>query len=155
MRPAAVSAPLSTRPCSAAEAPLRTPGGPCASVWETLSQPVLPARLLSGCDFKPRSEGGGAGWEALLCSHVDVCCLRGWLRCVTERNAPCAEDYRPACLRAFCWRGGKEKKRCNFMMKTYLCRDDVCTADCSSGTFGQMAIKVPLGSRCAHRAVSL
>lgn len=22
--------------------------------------------------------GGGAGGEALLCSHVDVCCLRGW-----------------------------------------------------------------------------
>lgn len=50
--------------------------------------------------------------------------------------------------------GVGRKKICNFMTKTHLCRDDLCTADCSSGTFGQMAIKVPLGSRCAHRAVS-
>lgn len=43
--------------------------------------------------------GGGAGWEALLCSHVDVCCLRGWQCCVWRGTQCEREGCRLACLR--------------------------------------------------------
>ncbi len=43
--------------------------------------------------------GGGAGWEALLCSHVDVCCLRGWQHCV-QRTQYERRVCQLACLHA-------------------------------------------------------
>lgn len=53
-------------PRVAEEAPLRTPGGPCTSVWETLSQP-RPVRLLPGCDLSLGRRGrSGLGASALL-----------------------------------------------------------------------------------------
>ena len=93
--------------------------------------------------------GGGAGWEALLCSHVDVCCLRGWQQHRAWRGTQCRRRVcRLACLHAspgggWIFRNFFPEKR----GRTVKIRDDY-----RRETLGHMVIKRScLGSRCAQR----
>lgn len=102
--------------------------------------------------------GGGAGWEAILCSHVDVCCLRGWhgcecvFACVCVRV--CGEGHSvnaglstglPARFLGEC---------CNFFPpKTRPNGEELwrSSADGRCETHGRVAVEVLPGSRCAQR----
>lgn len=138
-----------TRPCSASKNPLPTPGGPWTTVWEPLEQPVLPLHLLFSSDFslgwRGRSRLGGSAllpcWCLLFARVAALCVERDT---VWARGLSIGLHARPL------------GERGNFSPKTRLNGEDFwCSvADCCSETLGHMAVKVPLGSRCAQRSVS-
>lgn len=118
-------------PCGRLEVPAPAFGKPSRSPVLCASSPVVTWASVGG---------GGAGWEPPLCSHVDVCCLRGWLRRArrgTRRRRGGQTDLGQRSARL-------PKGQNNAWRKPPRCLEPL----------GQMAIKVPLGLRCAHRPVS-
>ena len=145
----------SVTPCPSLDAPLLVGTPPLLMVaWRSLDHGLetsLTARS-PFCTSSPVTSasvgGGGAGWEALLCSHVDVCCLRGWQQHRAWRGTQCRRRVcRLACLRASLgggiFRNFSPEKRGWMVKKCDEYRRE---------TLGHMVIKRScFGSRCAQR----
>lgn len=65
---------------------------------ERLGNPLSSPRLdlLSGGDFSPGWRGRSGRGGSVLCSHVDVCCLRGWPCC--ERRGTHGRVHWSVCM---------------------------------------------------------